>query len=490
MNTPSGEKSFPRTLHRVLTRALIVAGILFLATTGHAQIGPGSGGTNNYTPLDSWTFNDHVNWTSDNGYYPVSFTNLNFAQLGNGQSLEVGTNSPTWLQYNVYENDGTTNLTVNQGTVMFWFAPNWSSTNLGGAGPGEWGRLFETGAYTTNSSYGWWSVYVDAGGNNLYFSAQTNDLSSSITTYFSCPILWTTNYFHFLTVTYSPTNTSFYMDGVLATNGAPLTVYPGLNALTNGFYVGSDNTGIVQANGLFNSVATYNVPMDAGTVQQIFNSEYTAYVISPWNQSMSIISSAKTSPSYYTPTFDVITGVGNLQWVGNASLHNYGANANQVWITNTVATAGTNGSMNVTFTIEGGQDGYYYDIFATAALRSPITNAVWAWLGQGQHFNIYTVNISSGSAFLILGTPRDTDLDGLTDAYELLVSHTDPNTDESDAYGVPYSWYAEFGLSPQSALQDPDQDGLLNYQEYLFGTRPVVSEGFGVWTMGGYSSIP
>jgi len=51
-----------------------------------------SGPTN--TPLDSWSFHDNANWTSDYGYAPVSFTNLNFSYLGNGASLVVGTNIP------------------------------------------------------------------------------------------------------------------------------------------------------------------------------------------------------------------------------------------------------------------------------------------------------------------------------------------------------------------------------------------------------------
>ena len=51
-------------------------------------------------------------------------TNLYSSVLGNGHSLAVGTNVPAWLQYNVVENDGTTNLAVDQGTVTFWFAPS------------------------------------------------------------------------------------------------------------------------------------------------------------------------------------------------------------------------------------------------------------------------------------------------------------------------------------------------------------------------------
>jgi hypothetical protein len=224
-NTKGG---FFHKLNHVLTCAFMVAGLLFCATNGLAQLLPpgGKGGPTN-TPLDSWSFSDHINWTSDLGYAPVSFTNLAYSNLGDGASLVLDSTNPAWLQYNVYENDGTTNLTVDAGTVMFWFAPgNWSSTNEGGAGPGEYGRLLEVGSYTPDSSYGWWSIYVDDVGANLYFSTQTNDLSSSITTYLSVPIAWTTNYFHFVVLTYSATNTALYLDGTLATNGSPLTVFP------------------------------------------------------------------------------------------------------------------------------------------------------------------------------------------------------------------------------------------------------------------------
>ena len=217
--------------------------------------------------MQSWSFYDPVNWYDDDGYSPVSFTNLAYSYLGDCRSLVVDTNVPAWLQYNVVENDGTTNLTVNSGSVTFWFAPgSWASTNLGGTGSGEYGRLLEVGAYTPNSSYGLWSIYVDSGGNNIYFSAQTNDLSSNLTTYVCAPISWTNDYFHFVALTYSATNTTLYLDGVEATNGPGVTIYPGPNALTNGFCIGSDDSGIYQAHGLFDLVATYNYPMDSSDV--------------------------------------------------------------------------------------------------------------------------------------------------------------------------------------------------------------------------------
>jgi hypothetical protein len=451
MNTPSGEKSFPRTLHRVLTRALIVAGFLFLATAGRAQLGfpTGSGPTN--TPLDSWSFGDSTYWTSDNGYAPVSFTNLNFAQLGNGQALVVDTNVPAWLQYNVYENDGTTNLTVDQGSVTFWFAPDWSSTNQGGAGPGESARLLETGGYTPDSSYGWWSIYTESGGNYLYFSAQTNDLSSNLTSYVCVPISWATNSFHFVALTYCATNTALYLDGVLATNGPGVTVYPGLNALTNGFFIGSDSPGVSQAHGFFNAVANYNYPLGSNDVQAIYNWELPIYEIAPWSKSANNIASASSQPTY-TPTYDAIAGQGSLQNLGSAATCSYGTNAYNVWITNVVAKlvgTGTNKTMNLTFAIEGGADNAPYDVFANSVLSFGTNGTPWAWMGQGNHCNIYTItNLPNSTCFVILGTPLDSDGDGLTDAYELLVSKTNPYNPDTSGDGLSDSDKILLGLNP------------------------------------------
>ena len=476
--------------NKVLMRLMAGCALACCLTSNlFAQMPPPDKGGPTNTPLASWSFGDSTNWTSDSGYAPVSFTNLAFSKLGNGASLVVDTNVPAWLQYKVYESGGATNLVVDgEGSVTFWFAPgSWSSTNAGGTGPGEYGRLLEVGAYTPDSSYGLWSIYVDDAGANIYFSAQTNDLSSSLTTYLSAPISWTTNFFHFIALTCSATNTALYLDGVLATNGPPVTVYPGPNVLANGFFIGSASNGLYQARGLFNLVETYNYPLDSNTVQQIFNWDHTIYVISPWNiPCMDAMNSAPSTPTY-TPIYEAITGAGNLQLVGSGSA----ITSTNVWITNVVTVAGS----GLKFSIQGGLDGAPYDVFANSVLSFGTNGIPWAWMGQGYHGNTYQLtNLTNTSCFLILGTPKSSSGSGLTDAYELLVLKTDPNGQQSDGYGTPFAWYAINGLSPSNggATQDPDQDGLLNYQEYLFGTQPQVSEGFAIWvsTPNGTSSIP
>jgi hypothetical protein len=83
---------------------------------------------------------------------------------------------------------------------------------------------------------------------------------------------------------------------------------------------------------------------------------------------------------------------------------------------------------------------------------------------------------------------------GLTDAYQRLVSKTNPN-DPFAAAGLPDAWCVLNGLNSNGtnlANADPDFDGLSNLQEYLYGTNPQISEGFAVWVAqpSGISGIP
>lgn len=482
---------FSRRFQLFSARAFLSGGLLLFAFSGRAQLDPGNGGTNStptYQALETWTFQDNTNWTSDHGSVPISFTNLDYSYLGDGSSLIVNSTDPAWLNFNVVETNGATNLTVDVGTVMFWFAPgSWSSTNAGGIGPGQFSRLFEVGSYTADSSYGWWSVYVDEGGNNIFFSAQTNDLSSNLVTYVSAPISWTTNYFHHIALTYSATNTALYLDGSLATNGPPLTVFPGADVLARGFFIGSDSNGLNQASGLFNNLAAYNVPMDADTIGSIFKGQYEWYMMNPWNMIMfkltpsdpaaAYLQTPSSSPSY----FNVISGAGYLSWLGSAA--NCFTSSN-VWLTNVSATA-TSQPMTFNFSIVGGSPAYMYDVFATPGLAAPITQGVWTWMGQGATCNRYSLASlpTTGGVFFILGTAQDYDGDGLTDAYEKLVSHSDPTKMDTDLNGMPDGWQAlhfngQIGNNP---LSDPDQDGLTNYKEYLYGSDPQVKDEFVIW---------
>ncbi len=405
-----------------------------------AQMDPPTNSSNPW--LDYWTFSNTNTWQTALGYEAVSWTNLGVSLLGDGTAVVVDdSTNAAWLQYNVWESDGTTNLTVDVGSLMLWFSPDWSSQSQGGTGPGSWGPLIETGAFTTNASYGFWSLYVDPPGSNILFSAQ--DGLGDETNYLSAPISWTNNQVHFVALTYSSTNSALYIDGVCVTNGPGVTIYPSPEVLSNGMWLGSDSTGSNQCHGIVSDVSTYNYPLDAGTINGTFVMNEVFY-LSDMASTANIIQAPFTPET--TPIFDAVAGAGDLVAISTNS--SGCVNSSNVWITNTTATVTTNG-VSLTFTIEGGSNGLAYDVFATPALTSPLTNGIWTWMGQGYQCVTYTIQpaLTNSAVFLLLGTPQDSYGNGLTDAYELLVLHKNPaNTNSGD--GMLDGWKVLWGMNP------------------------------------------
>lgn len=430
--------------HCLSTWLRVVFLLLILTQTRVVRaVVPDPGGSGDPTPvwLDHWSFSDTNNWLCDHDHAPMSFTNLDTSFLGNWAALSVDSTNAAWLRYKVVDDDGTNHIKVDRGSVMFWFAPYWSGTNTGGTGPGQWARLIEVGEYTTNASYGWWSLFTDPEGVNLYFCAQTNGAG---TTFLSAPIEWTTNRWHLIALNYSATNSVLYLDSMVATNGAGVTVWPGPDVLANGFTIGSDATGVAQARGMIDDLVTYAAPQSDGAIATEFILGSLPYYMNPANFA-NLMASAPFTNSFI-PSFNAITGAGYLGYVTNTAdcLSN-----NMVWLTNVVATASAGNTMTVEFDIAGGFDGFIYDVFANSILLSASSTNRWAWMGQGPHCRRYRLtNLPATAAYLVLGQPQDLDADGLTDAFENLVSKTDPTNPDSDG------------------------DGLSDLDEWLHGTPP------------------
>jgi hypothetical protein len=256
--------------------------------------------TNSDGFLDSWSFYDTNGWTSDLGYAPVSFTNVGVSLLGNGTALVVDSPSPAGIEYFGIEPDGTTNITTDTATWMFWVMPDWSSASAGGSGPGVCGRLIEIGSYTSDASAGWFSLYLDDGGANICFSAQTN--SGLGTDYLSAPITWTNNLWHFIVLEFSPSNSALFIDTVLAASGPGVTIMPPPDVVSNGFYLLSDATGELQAHSAMDDLATYNDELDTNTINETYGAFESAYLLNPLNPanwSSLAASSAASTPGQF-----------------------------------------------------------------------------------------------------------------------------------------------------------------------------------------------
>lgn len=133
----------------------------------------------------------------------------------------------------------------------------------------------------------------------------------------------------------------------------------------------------------------------------------------------------------------------------------------------------TNQGWTVTFEVQGTNGPA--DMFTTTNLSgNHITNAQWFWLERGPACAVYQyTNQSAAQSYFILGSMQDADTDGLTDAYETLVSKTDPTDADTDNDGMPDGWEVQNQLNPfaDDSGDDPDGDWLTNLQEYNGGSN-------------------
>lgn len=130
-----------------------------------------------------------------------------------------------------------------------------------------------------------------------------------------------------------------------------------------------------------------------------------------------------------------------------------------------------------------------WDIFATTNLAP----TAWQWVYRTApgETNIVITGLAYPNEFFTAASTNDTDGDGLTDAFEKFVSHTDPNLYSTDGTGMSDGWeWQNFGHTGIDPNGDPDGDQLSTYQEFLMNsqsynptkwnssTNSVVGDGF------------
>ena len=261
--------------------------------------------------LGYWPFDDTNTWVGSAGQLPLLATNLAGVPSWSTNAVRIDTNNIAILKYRDVETNGNANINLRNGTVRFWFKPDWSSVDQGGTGPQSDGRLIEMGI--KGSTNGWWAMVLGSSGTNLYFGTQTN-ASGTLTTNLANAISWTSNIWHQVVLTYQTTNSSLYIDGLpIATNGLGVTNYPGLIARTAGFTIGSSASGTNQAKGAFDELETFNYPLDSGSIRSNYAVVASKIVTQPVSQTVVIGTSV---------TFSVATaGLGSptYQWYWNSA---------------------------------------------------------------------------------------------------------------------------------------------------------------------------
>jgi hypothetical protein len=226
--------------------------------------------------LGYWRFDNTNTWVGDAGQLPLLATNVFGIPSWNTNAVLVETNLGV-LKYRDVETNGTANINLRNGSVSFWFKPDWSSTNAGGTGPQGDGVFLEVGA--RGSTNGWWALAIDAAGTNLFFGTQTNSVLT-IRTNLSMLVTWRSNVWHQIVLTYSDTNSSLYLDGLAArTNGTGIGEYPNGEARSHGFTVGTDALGTSHVDGAIDDLDTFNYVLTALEIRN----DYQSFTNQDWD---------------------------------------------------------------------------------------------------------------------------------------------------------------------------------------------------------------
>jgi sugar lactone lactonase YvrE len=214
-----------------------------------------------YVALARWHFDDTNTWAGEAGQLPLLTNNLIGIPSWSSNAVLIDSASPALLAYRVVEDNGSTNINCQTGSVLFYFKPNWSSVDQGGTGPGTSGRLIEAGSYSPDFANGWWSLYLNPEGTQLLFATAT-DGNGMIN--LTATISWASNEWHQIALAYSPTGSALFVDGQPVATGGGVSYFPNADELADGFRIGSDENGNNQAGGAFDELETFASPLSGG----------------------------------------------------------------------------------------------------------------------------------------------------------------------------------------------------------------------------------
>ncbi|HXG49513.1 MAG TPA: LamG-like jellyroll fold domain-containing protein, partial [Methylomirabilota bacterium] len=202
--------------------------------------------------LKHWRFNAAAEFASERTA-PLDHAGVLSVESWSGWALQVAGASPAVIRFPGRDATGRPNLTLDQGSVRFWFRPDWNS----GAGPGVAAPLFEVAAVSGRLWSGW-SLEVSADGSRLGLVVQGNAVGEEWL--LETPIGWLAGRWHEVVVSYAAEATALYVDGLLVARGEGLR----LGSVTVGdadvgFSLGSDvASGTRLAQGQFEELSTYD----------------------------------------------------------------------------------------------------------------------------------------------------------------------------------------------------------------------------------------
>lgn len=306
-----------------------------------------------------------------------------------------------------------------QGTIRFWVAPNWTSGSRAYKTPGT---LAEVCSWIGKQAYPQISIQVTPDGNAIGVTENGQIVLGA-------KIAWTNSSWHQVAITYVADASVLYIDGQAVSKGSGLVVANTQG--TTGFCLGSDDTGKNQADAAYDEVTTLYYPATAADISRVYLFAASLAALGP-------VTAAELAAEQATRTARLAS-----RQLMSANLLSSPLGAQPMGLSYSDLTTGSFRLIQTAFyftnstsisnislvTIASDQTNLSYDVFRTRMLVSPITNGQWVWVGRGQPGTTLTItNEPMDMAFYIGATTNDTDGDGVTDAYEALVTHTSPTS--------------------------------------------------------------
>ncbi|MCL4790030.1 MAG: hypothetical protein KJ070_25150, partial [Verrucomicrobia bacterium] len=385
-------------------------------------------------PRDPWPplpeFSPVLYHESFDGIYSYGMTNAEWVipnygtivESWSGYALErAGTVTPFIVPG--LDSAGRTNV-ASEGALRFWLKPYWSSAPEG-KGPVTDARLVELAVVDGKEAAPVWWLQLNPKGTQVSLVSQSD---AGLVTLLKAGICWEAGQWHQLVLNYGLKGTALYLDGQLAGEGAGVwKVPPKLAALV----WGSSLTGADSLGGELEELYTFSRPLEVAFHYHALKDQAALGPISPAEDQALAELRAKWQAEREARGETEGGGSQMLRLVGGTSecITNV-----PVYITNITAWLDTNAGWTAMFDIQGGTNGVLWDIFTTTNLvGSHITNSQWFWLERGPSCSTYQyTNQPEEYAFYILGNTNDADGGGLSDAFEQLVTHTDPNNAADD----------------------------------------------------------
>ena len=385
-------------------------------------------------------FHDTFDWGYSYGTTNVEVVLANYGTLRESWSGYALQRTGIVPPYNVpaLGAGGRTNVACLNGAVRFWIIPDWSSSTVpGGTGPGAEVVLAQLAAAGGGQAAVAWSLRGCADGTALYLEAETD---AGPTVVFTAAIGWQAGQTHLVCLNYGPVGSDLFLDGQRVAQGVgTLPVPSSVGVLT----LGSSLAGTETPSAAFDEFFAFARPQTEGQAAWYYAGLSAQAALGP------------IAPAEDQARLDLLahrlalrqTAALTVNAAASESLMEMDSpgcpTGDGVSIVNLASIYSTNDGWTVTFDVVGGTNGLIYDVFATTNfVGNSITNSQWVWLTNTYTCSTVSLTNQPGAyRFYILGTPQDSDGDGLTDAYERLINHgssgkTDPANPDSDGDGL------------------------------------------------------